>query len=826
MLRPRRICYTFSMRTRYLLLLIIAVSALLATACPGPEAAPTDTPEPSPSPLPSPTLAPTATPTPAPTPTPPPTPIPTLAPTPARKANVNVAPFTPVGWRLPLVAAGAPGPRSDAPLSVDGDTYLSWAVINASPNSIDYPFFIDVYLDDVLVERWTTSNLEANLFISLTDWDELPRRLSLRPGTHTLKLVVDSTNLVPETDESDNVYELEYTWLPSDIPSPEPTALPGKLPDLAPSVPLGWGDSLIATSYVGDAADGPLSVDVPTYIRYGFRNTGLASIREHVTVYLYFDDVLISVQEGDGLLAEESTGSAEWDRLQSVTRVTPGTHTLRVVLDATGAVEESDESNNTIEREFTWGAGPVAPMPVQEPTPDATPPAPLTLPNLTPGWRMDSDAPISISHERGTFLDDPLVVGRTPYVDVAVHNLSTVEAAAPFTADLYFDDVLVQTFEFHGRMPSNLLLWSEDWDGLADHVTINEGPHILRLVIDPDNAVVEANEDDNVYEKTFLWSAEGADEPAPIVYSEDDLRLKLSDLESLLEIREPAISPEDGLDYSREVLEVVDAGYYLLTGQSLHDERLEILFFNRAQFNNWIDGYFAERFALSPESEYPRLFEQRERIKATAVGITVPRFGRTTVAIDAERGLADVIQSLAHEMGHVHQRHGYPAPAESTASRHTLSSIREAQAQQFERAFWLKLEELTGATILSYPDYEGFHVFISRRLASWRLNQSLDEHMLGYLIQWLAVLEDPNLAELREEMMTEGELGAESSMRLFDYFVRLPTETAEEYVSSLLDTLDGNAGVISGIAADRLDPGLHPDDEGSPDLRETGLLSP
>ena len=45
-------------------------------------------------------------------------------------------------------------------------------------------------------------------------------------------------------------------------------------------------------------------------------------------------------------------------------------------------------------------------------------------------------------------------------------------------------------------------------------------------------------------------------------------------------------------------------------------------------------------------------------------------------------------------------------------------------------------------------------------------------------------------------------------------------------MSSLLDTLDSNVGVISGIAADRLDPGLHPDEEGSPDLRETGLLNP
>ena len=109
------------------------------------------------------------------------------------------------------------------------------------------------------------------------------------------------------------------------------------------------------------------------------------------------------------------------------------------MVDATDAVKESNESNNVIEKRFTWATGPVPPAPPAVPTPVAAPPAPLTLPNLTPGWRMDWDAPISVSHEQGAFVDGPLVVGRTPYVDVAVHNLSTVDAAAPFTADLYFE---------------------------------------------------------------------------------------------------------------------------------------------------------------------------------------------------------------------------------------------------------------------------------------------------------------------------------------------------------------------------------------------------
>ena len=136
---------------------------------------------------------------------------------------------------------------------------------------------------------------------------------------------------------------------------------------------------------------------------------------------------------------------------------------------------------------------------------------------------MDWDAPISISHQQGTFLDGPLTVGGTPYIDVAVHNRSTIEAAAPFTVDLYFDGELVNTFGFAGSMTPNRLLGAEDWAELANQVIITEGPHTLRMVIDPENAVQEANENDNVYEKTFVWSRGEVGEPVPVVYSEDDL---------------------------------------------------------------------------------------------------------------------------------------------------------------------------------------------------------------------------------------------------------------------------------------------------------------
>ena len=375
------------------------------------------------------------------------------------------------------------------------------------------------------------------------------------------------------------------------------------------------------------------------------------------------------------------------------------------------------------------------------------------------------------------------------------------------------------------KWPPTSSTGSRDWDGLSDAAAITEGSHTLKIVVDPENAVREANEDDNVYEKTFVWSDEPVVESGPAAYTEEDLLGKLSALPLLVEIREPALS-DGGFDYSREVLDITDAGYYLLTGKSIHNERLAIHFFTRAEFKAWIDDYFAERFALTPPSEHPTLLERRERIKATAVGITVPRFGRTTVAIDAERGLADVVQSLAHELGHVHQRHAYPAVGER-GSDHAQRGIREAQAQQFERAFWLKLEELTGEDLLSYPDYEGFHVFVNRRLASWQAGLSLDEHFLGYLVQWLAVAGGPQPGGAPRGAYDTG--GARRG--LIAEAVRVPGHSA----AGRRGRVRGESSRYAGRQPE--DDSLHgdsqagsrtctPTSEGSPDLRETGLLAP
>ncbi len=766
---------------------------------------------------------PTATPTVIPTPGPTYTPIPTLSPTPVRQATGNLTPDKRQGWVNPIVAANSPGTTINTDLSVDGQSYISWSITNTGPYTINDPFFTDLYFDDVLLERWAHDGLGVNYFSFVTGWDRLTTYVRLEAGRHTLKLVVDPTGIVPETDEDDNVFEWSFIWDPPEDPIPAAvTAI--RLPDIVPFTPDGWDGPLIATSYSGDTVTGPLSVSLPTYIRFGVENQGLTSTADDFNIHIFLDDVFIGDWFSDGLLADEWVRFREWSGLLETTGVPPGIHTLKMVVDATDLVEESDEDNNVFEKEFTWGSGPVPPKPQVVAAPVPTAPAPLTLPNLVPGWRFGWDGPIIAAPTDGGLLDAPLSAGLPAYVDVVVHNRSAIDSLESFAVDLYFDGQVAHTFDFLGDMGPSSVRWWEDWDLSASVGPIAEGPHTLKIVIDLANAVEEADEDDNVFENTFVWAAGPVEEPAPVTYTQIELLQMLIDLPAVLDIQEPALSP-DGVDHTDRVLRVAEAGYYLATGNSLQDERVEIFLLTHEDYLAWIDRSYADRFAVAEESQYPEILADRERIKTGSAGLKARRFGKVAVVVDAQRDVADVITALAHELGHMRQ--DFLGTAQSEADQfHYLNAIQEAEAQQFERVFWLALEEFTGLRYMEYPDYQGFFEIIDFRYETWLAELDEDEHSLGYLLQWLAVLDDPELAGLKAELTSAGRLDKDSSLALFDYLVGLEPEVVQAYVEDRLAALDGQLPVILKLSEARLLTGLDPAGEGRAALREPGLLMP
>ena len=717
---------------------------------------------------------------------------------------------------------------SSTPQRVGEETFVNWGIRNAGDVSFADRYFVDLYFDDVVINRWTGISLAAAELAALIDWPYLSGSVNPTPGVHVLKLVVDSTNLIAESEEADNTYEMEVVWEPGE-PVPATERAVTRLPDLAVAQLRGVTDVIVASPYAEDTEDWPLSVDLPTYVVSAIENRGLSSIDHPVRVDLYYDGVLVAWRQGDGAIAGGFPSRVAWSGLQGIVPITPGEHTLKVVIDPTNLVAESDETNNVFQKVFTWDTGPVPVKPAVTAAAAPVLPQPLAASNLQPGWTFDSDGPISLFHEGDTAHNPPLIVGQDVLLRVAVKNRSSVGTRIPFSVDVFFDDKLVNTIVFRAGIPQKAIL-SSLWGGLSGEVDITPGEHTLKIVIDSRESIREADEDDNVFESTFTWLQEPPPPTGPIEYSTEKIAGLLTGLRELVDSREIAVSP-DVADYSEQIIDVVDAGYYLMTGDSLRDERVDIHILNREDYLRWIDEAFENQFASASTREMPGIHVRHQRLKEYAVGITSRERGRVTVIIDGERPIPTVIDTLAHEVGHLRQDLVNPDQHEAALYDPFLLALLEGQAQQFQRAFWLNIEEFTGETFLGYPDLEIFREWIAQRAFTWFRTAQQDEHALGYLLQWMLVITVPDLAHLAEELRQEGSLSAQGSMDFYNYLVGLsPSEASalarQTHATASSDDLADLYNRLVSAASERLEPGLHANDEGIATLRTVGLLTP
>ncbi len=817
---------TAAPRRLVLLIAAVTISATLLAACdiigvnpsgsPQPTATPTFNASPTETPLPTP--GPTATPTASPTPGPTSTPVPTRTPTAEGEAISNLHPHQPPGWAAPLIISGRPGQSDSTAISLPNPVYISWAITNDGPQSSSESYSVDLYVDGVMAERWQGSQFEPQSYRFIGDWNDLTNQLKLTSGIHTFTLVVDSLNRVPETNEADNTFTVDVN-VGGDNPAQSTVT---RLPDLALFTPEGWEAPLVLTFYGDRTMNGPLSVDVATHVQYAFKNQGLSSVLRSIPLHIYVDGVLVREDKWQWALTDQAT-TAPWAGLLDTLSLKPGPHDLRLVVDPGNVVQELDETNNTYQASFTWGTGPVDSAPALPPITTASPPEPLNAPNLIPGWHFAWDGPIIISAAEGTFTNGSPVVGQQQWIDVVVQNQSVHDASA-FSADLYLDGVKVRNFRFDSGLGGGSVGWHEDWGNLLSSVQPSAGTHTLRLVIDPQNEVAESNEADNVYETTVDWFTVAPDALPPIVYTNAKLSDMLAGLPVLLDDRSVVVN-DTGANRIPDVLSAADAGYYLLTGGSLLDERLSVFLLSRADYVRWVDDSYAEKFATNPESEYPALLASREKLKTSNPAFKARYLDGAAVVVDAERPFAEVLNTLAHELGHARQDIVNPAQTEAQTAYY-LQALHEAQAQQFERAYWLAVERFTGQTLLAYPDHRGFTDLVGFRFDIWKGNVNADEHYLGYLLAWAAVLADVALQDLGQQLVNDGKLDADAALRVYDHLVSLEPSTVEEYVTVRVALFDQTVPTMRTLAKGRLTSNLDPDQEGSPDLRTPALLMP
>ena len=122
----------------------------------------------------------------------------------SRDGLPNLRPVRPDGWSDSLVVSNRQETNTDTLRLMAYDRlFVDFAVINSGGSPAAAPFRIELFLDGRLRETFEVSPpLAAQVYRFREDYP-LGR---LSSGTHTLRVVVDGGEAVPESDESDNQY--------------------------------------------------------------------------------------------------------------------------------------------------------------------------------------------------------------------------------------------------------------------------------------------------------------------------------------------------------------------------------------------------------------------------------------------------------------------------------------------------------------------------------------------------------------------------------------------------------------------------------------------
>ena len=727
---------------------------------------------------------------------------------------VDLRPEAPEGWATPLLIARAPEARSNSSLEPGGRLYISWAITNTGPFKVPSQFFVDLRLDGIPVERWTAQGLEQGETLVVRDWTSLPGRARLTPGEHTLTLAVDSTDLIQEENETDNTYSVSFLWRQIPGASPRRVVAPARLPNLTPFVPKGWDTPIRITA--PDPKEDPLADATSPRIQVAFKNAGLSSAERFFQAHLYLNDILVAKFGERGLIAQERVITPQWSGLTSVVHLKPGEHNLTLVVDPTGRIQETDEEDNTASIEFTWAPGLTV-----EAAPTAAParrrPADLAA-FAPPGW----DAPIVATNVPGQLAAPTrLLSSATTYVHWALKNPGDEDLERPFTLELRLDGVLVGTWDRTGLAAGQVdvvVAWP-----LASPRQMAPGYHRLVLLLRQPSLETEATRTELLARRTLEWSDRAPEERSLIHYAPEELRRRLAGLEGLLS--STALTSNTSPEASAEtVLAIADAVYYSLNNRSLRDEPLSIHLLTGEEYTQWVAIECQDTLSRIPDGVREIYQENCRRLDGFS-GYTTNWRDQHRIVLRADRPPVQLLATLAHELGHFHQSMVNPG-LENLPPSLDIRALQEAQAYAYQIYFLRALERLTARDLLLYPKLEGYQRLIGERVDALAQEVGTNEHARGRLLLWVATLTDPGLRRVRNVLLTDRALTGEAAADLFTYLVHIPPQDAIPYVTRHLKGLRTQVPAISSLAMARLLPGLPHWNEGSPYLREVGLLLP
>ena len=120
----------------------------------------------------------------------------------------NLTYYTPSGWDYPIVPSSVSGTHTVGPDLQGGvTTYIDWAIINNGDATAKPLFYTYFYSDGVPLQGWYTDSLPPNWYVYVEDYEH-----TFTACDHTLMTFADSTDVVDESNETDNKYWHTFNW--------------------------------------------------------------------------------------------------------------------------------------------------------------------------------------------------------------------------------------------------------------------------------------------------------------------------------------------------------------------------------------------------------------------------------------------------------------------------------------------------------------------------------------------------------------------------------------------------------------------------------------
>ncbi|MAT08175.1 MAG: hypothetical protein CL707_03615, partial [Chloroflexi bacterium] len=269
-----------------------------------------------------------------------------------------------------------------------------------------------------------------------------------------------------------------------------------------------------------------------------------------------------------------------------------------------------------------------------------------SLPNLKPGWLWETDGPIIISRKPDTFLDETPLVGSKVFMDIVIFNGTLIPVESDFNVDIFFDEQKIYSITFEGPTPPAGFRVSADiLSELIDSFNVTSGEHVLKLHIDPENSIEESDESDNLFEKPFIWLEDEVRFQAKTKYTNDELKKILSSVPELMRSNLSVLSEGQALDVE-QVINIADAGIFMLTGASILDQRIRIQILSRQDYVNRLETTFNDLFALNDGTDFLALARERDFQKKYSLGKKDRLNGMVDVMVDGSNDFDVVISTL------------------------------------------------------------------------------------------------------------------------------------------------------------------------------------